>query len=196
MHKEIVLATGNKHKVEEYRKMLAPLGYVIYSTKDLNIDVDPEETGNTYKENAYIKAKSLRKLVKWPVIADDSGIEIEALDNFPGIHSSRFAESFGNDYKKTAEAVLEKLKDKTNRKASFHCCICLLEEENSKPLYFEGICPGEILEEIKGTNGFGYDPIFHSYENNLDFGTCSSEEKNEVSHRKKAIVKLATYLSI
>ena len=196
MNKQICLATNNKGKLAEYRKILAPMGFVIYSPADLNVDLDVEETGTTYRENSYIKAKAVRDLVKWPVIADDSGLEIEALDGFPGIHSARYAESFGMDYKKTAESVLTKLKGKTNRKAAFHCCICLLMEPDSKPLYFEGECKGHILEEIRGQGGFGYDPIFHSDELDLDLGLCSEEEKNRVSHRHYALQKLVTFLKI
>ena len=195
-YQQLVLATNNKHKLQEVREMIAPLGFVIYGLKDLNLDVEIEETGTTYRENAYLKAKAVASKVKWPVIADDSGLEIEALDNFPGIHSARYADSFGMDYKKTAESVLEKLKGVQNRNASFHCCICLLMSPDAKPLYFEGECKGRILEEIKGEGGFGYDPIFHAYENELDLGTCTEEQKNAVSHRHYALQKLVTFLKI
>jgi XTP/dITP diphosphohydrolase len=198
MNKEIVLATHNANKVREYRELLAPLGYLIYSSKDLNITEEPVEDGKTYRENAYIKAKALRSLVKWPVISDDSGIEIKALgEHFPGIYSARYAEEIGqSDYSVVDRLVLEKMKDAKDRSAEYHCCICLLESLESKPLYFEGICQGHILKEVKGNHGFGYDPIFHYDEGNLDFGTCSEEEKNAVSHRARALAKLVVYLSI
>jgi XTP/dITP diphosphohydrolase len=198
MNKEIVLATHNANKVREYRELLAPLGYLIYSSKDLNITEEPVEDGKTYRENAYIKAKALRSLVKWPVIADDSGIEIKALgEHFPGIYSARYAETIGqSDYAVVDRLVLEKMKDAKDRSAEYHCCICLLENVDSKPLYFEGVCQGRILTEVKGSHGFGYDPIFHYDEGNLDFGTCSEDEKNAVSHRARALQKLVVYLSI
>jgi XTP/dITP diphosphohydrolase len=198
MNNEIVLATHNANKVREYRELLAPLGYLIYSSKDLNITEEPVEDGKTYRENAYIKAKALRSLVKWPVIADDSGIEIKALgDHFPGIFSARYAEEIGqNDYAVVDRLVLEKMKNAKDRSAEYHCCICLLENIDSKPLYFEGICKGHILTEVKGSHGFGYDPIFHYDEGNLDFGACSEDEKNAVSHRARALQKLVVYLSI
>ncbi|MCR4562085.1 MAG: RdgB/HAM1 family non-canonical purine NTP pyrophosphatase [Bacilli bacterium] len=197
MNKQIVLATHNKHKLREYREILAPLGYVIYSASDLNIDEEPEEVGTTYRENAYIKAKALRKMVKWPVIADDSGIEIKALgEHFPGVHSSRYAKSISDEYAVVGRHVIGLLKDAEDRSAEYHCCICLLEEEDSKPLYFEGICKGHILEERKGESGFGFDPIFHCDEANLDFGLCTEEEKNKVSHRAKALQRLMLYLTI
>ncbi len=195
MYKPIVLATNNPHKLQEYREILAPMGYVIYGTKDLNIDCDPPEIGNTYEENAYIKAKALRNLVPYPVISDDSGLEIEALDNFPGIHSARFASQFKN-YKEAMEEILKRMKDKENRNAAFHCTICLLENKDSKPLFFSGICPGKILDHIEGEHGFGYDPIFFSNEANMPFGLASEEIKNKYSHRKKALEKLALYLAI
>lgn len=195
MNKEIVLASSNKGKIREYRELLAPLGYVIYSEKDLNLNVDPEETGKTYRENALIKAKAVRSLVKWPVIADDSGIEIESLDNFPGVFTARYAASCGG-YPATFVDLNKKLDGKSNRNATYHCCICLLEHPDSKPLYFEGECPGTLLLKPVGNGGFGYDPMFHSSEADLDFGTCSEETKNKYSHRYKALLKLATYLSI
>jgi len=196
MNKEIVLATNNKNKLREYREILAPLGFLIYCPRDLNIESDPEETGTSYQENALIKAQALAAQVHWPVIADDSGLEIEALNGFPGIHSSRFAATLGNDYQAVCGAVLQKLKGQTNRRAAFHCTICLLESPTAKPLFFEGVCPGYITMERKGDHGFGYDPIFHCVDPDMDFGTASEEEKNAVSHRARALQKLLVYLSI
>lgn len=196
MNKEIVLATNNKNKLREYREILSPLGFLVYCPHDLNIESDPEETGSSYRENAYLKAKALSEKVKWPVIADDSGLEIEALGNFPGLHSARYAASLGGDYQKVCAAVLEKLKGHKNRKAAFHCTICLLNSPTAKPLYFEGVCPGYITDEYKGNHGFGYDPIFHCVDPKMDFGTASEEEKNAVSHRARALKKLLLYFSI
>jgi XTP/dITP diphosphohydrolase len=196
MNKELVLASNNGGKLQEYREILSPLGYTIYTPKDLSIVSDPEEMGASYRENAFIKAAALRALVPWPVIADDSGLEIAALDGFPGIRSARYAATFGGDYAKTNQSILEKLRDKKDRSASYHCVICLFERPDSKPLYFEGICQGEILLEPKGKGGFGYDPIFHSEEGSYDFGVCGEPKKNTVSHRAKALQKLVTYLAI
>jgi XTP/dITP diphosphohydrolase len=197
MKKQIVIATHNKNKLREYRELLEPLGYVCYGASDLNITSEPEETGTTYAENAYIKAKALRALVDWPVISDDSGIEIAALGNhFPGIHSARWAASISPDYKIVDQKVIEMMAGKKNRSAEYHCCICLLEEKEGEPRYFEGVCQGHILEKVTGSHGFGYDPIFHYDAGNLDFGVCSEEEKNAVSHRAIASTKLVVYLSI
>lgn len=195
MNREILLATNNPGKLREYREILAPLGYTIYCPRDLNIDLDPEESGTTYRENSLIKAKAFREWVSFPVIADDSGFEVIALDDFPGLYSSRFAKECGT-YPKAMMALNEKLGDNPNRSARFRCCICLLEKEDSKPLYFEGFCEGYLLPSPKGENGFGYDPIFHGTELDKDFGLISEEEKNQVSHRAKAIQKLAVYLAI
>ena len=196
VNKEIVLATNNKNKLREYREILAPLGFLVYCPSDLNIASDPEETGTSYADNAYIKAKALAAKVPWPVIADDSGLEIDALNGFPGIHSSRFAATLGNDYRAVCQTVLQKLQGQTNRGAAFHCTICLLESTTAKPLFFEGVCPGFITTERKGDHGFGYDPIFHCVDPEMDFGTASEEEKNAVSHRARALRKLLVYLSI
>jgi XTP/dITP diphosphohydrolase len=197
MKKQIVIATHNKNKLREYRELLEPLGYVCYGANDLNISAEPEETGTTYAENAYIKAKALRSLVNWPVIADDSGIEIAALGkHFPGVHSARWAASIASDYKVVDQKVLDLLIGAKDRSAEYHCCICLLEKDGGEPRYFEGVCQGHILEQIAGNNGFGYDPIFHYDAGNLDFGRCSEAEKNAVSHRAIASAKLVVYLSI
>ncbi|MBP5091368.1 MAG: RdgB/HAM1 family non-canonical purine NTP pyrophosphatase [Bacilli bacterium] len=196
MNKEIVIATNNRGKQKEYLEMLNPIGYMVLTPRDLCVESNPEENGKDYRENSYIKALSLSRLVHRPVIADDSGFEVEALDGFPGLHSSRFADEFGGDYRKAGEALNEKLGDNPNRNAKFHCCICLLENENDKPLFFEGDFKGQLLKDKKGDNGFGYDPFFHSEELNLDMGLASDETKNKVSHRAKALSKLLVYLAI
>ena len=195
MNKEICVATNNKGKLKEYREILAPMGYVIYSPADLNIELDPEESGSSYRENAYIKAKAFAEKVPFPVLADDSGLEIHALGAFPGLHSSRFAEEMGG-YPNAYKEIFHRLEGKQDRSAHFSCTICYLENKSAKPFYFEGICPGTILEKPSGDHGFGYDPIFHCEEADLDFGLASEEEKNRYSHRAKAIAKLKLFLAI
>lgn len=196
MNKEIVLATNNKGKLLEYRNLLSPLGYVVYSPKDLNIESDPEETGSTYFENALLKARALTKLVPFPVIADDSGLEIKALGGFPGLRSARYAAKFGDDYLKAGQALADQVKNEQERTALFRCVICLIESPSSTPRYFEGICEGSFLSSPHGSNGFGYDPFFHSKEANIDFGVAPEAVKNKYSHRAKALLKLVTYLAI
>ena len=195
MNFEIVLATNNKHKVQEVRAFLAPHKIVVYGLNDLNLR--PEnviEDGANYYENALIKAKSVAKLTDIPIIADDSGLEIEALNNEPGLHSARYAESLGG-HANAIKEILNRLKDKDNRKARFVCDIVLVND-GDKPLLFEGVAEGEIADAPLGEGGFGYDPVFHSYEANKMFSELTQEEKNKVSHRGKALLKLLTYLKI
>ena len=195
MNFEIVLATNNKHKLQEVRAFLAPHKIVVYGLNDLNLKVeDAEENGKNYYENALIKAKNVAKLVDFPIIADDSGLEIEALNNEPGLHSARYAESLGG-HANAIKEILSRLEGKSNRKARFVCDIVLIND-GEKPLLFEGIAEGEIADAPIGEGGFGYDPIFHSFEVNKRFSLLTDEEKNKVSHRGKALLKLLTYLRI
>lgn len=196
MKKQIVVATHNPNKVREFKEILEPLGYEVFSDKDFNVHNEPNENGKNYQENAYIKAKALADILNMCVISDDSGIEIDALgEGFPGIRSARWAESISKDYRVVDEHVLSLLKGKENRKARYHCCICLLEDKDGKPHFFDGICEGSILETIGGYNGFGYDPIFRADEGGICFGDVSDEEKNKVSHRSKALKGLLDYLA-
>ena len=195
MNFEIVLATNNKHKLEEVRAYLAPHHMVVYGLNDLNLrPKDVQENGKNYFENALLKAEAVAKLTDLPIIADDSGLEVEALNNEPGLHSARYAESLGG-HANAIQEILKRLKDKDNRKARFVCDIVLIND-GDRPLLFEGIAEGEIADAPIGEGGFGYDPIFHSYEVNKRFSELTQEEKNKVSHRGKALYKLLTYLKI
>ena len=195
MNYEIVLATTNKHKLQEVRQILSPHKIVVYGLNDLGLKVeDVEENGKTYAENALIKAKAVQKVTSFPIIADDSGLEIIPLDNRPGMFSARYATEMGGHDKAIAQ-ILEDLKDKDDRSAQFVCDIVLLNVED-KPLVFEGIAKGTIAAEKMGEGGFGYDPIFISDETKTCFGTMGQEQKNTVSHRAKALKKLLTYLRI
>lgn len=193
MNLEIVLATNNKHKVDEYRKIFKGYKVVFYSLSDLNLNVDVIENGKTYKENALKKARAVANIVNFPVLVDDSGIEIKALGNRPGLKSARYAKEHGGS-KETNKYVLNLLKNEEDREAIFKCCIALVA--NNKEYIFEGVCPGYILKEVTGENGFGYDPIFFSSEANCPFGTASEEIKNTFSHRAKASLKLKTLLTL
>lgn len=192
-YKEFIIATNNAGKQREYEEMLSPLGIKVHSLKEMNIDIDVDENGLTYEENSYLKAKAIRELVDMPVIADDSGIEIASMGNhFPGIYSARYAKENGG-YPAVFDLINKEIQGK-DRSAEFHCCICYLEEKDSTPKYFKGICKGRLLEKPVGQGGFGYDPLFHFEEGNLDFGTCSANEKNHCSHRYNALKKFADYL--
>ena len=195
MNYEIVLATNNKHKLQEVREILSPCGIIVYCPKDLNMTVpEPEENGKNYYENALIKAKNLAKYTIFPVIADDSGLEVEAMDNKPGLFSARFATECGG-HDKAIQTILDNINNKDNRNAKFICDIVLVNVED-KPLLFEGIVEGSIGDAPQGEGGFGYDPIFISKEANKCYGLMSNEEKNKYSHRAKALKKLVTYLRI
>lgn len=193
MNFEIVLASSNNHKVKEVREILSPYGIILYGLNDLNLKIkDIEENGATYKENALIKAKAVAELVDMPVIADDSGLEIEALDNAPGIYSARFASEKGG-HDKAIEYILENVKE--NRKARFVCDIIALNLAKD-PLFFEGIAEGTIADKPYGNGGFGYDPIFISNETGKCYAELDDDTKNRVSHRGKALNKLLMYLKI
>ena len=189
---EIVIATNNPNKVEEYRQMFASISNIkLFSLKDENIHIEIEENGKTFKENSLIKAEAISKLTNKFVLADDSGLEIEALDNFPGIYSARFME--GKPYKEKWAAIFEMLKNKENKNAQFHCAITFITPSKDKYV-FEGIEKGYITEKIEGENGFGYDPIFFSNSLNKTFGNATEKEKNAVSHRGKAFSQLLEFI--
>jgi len=194
MNFELILATSNKHKVKEIREILAPHGIVLYGLSDVNLH--PEEVienGKNYYENALIKANAVAKLTSMPIIADDSGLEILSLDNKPGLHSARYAEECGG-HANAIKQIISDLKGK-DRSARFVCDIVLINVED-KPLLFEGIAEGKIIDECKGEGGFGYDPVFYSNDLNKTFSEASEEEKNLYSHRGRALKKLLTYLRI
>lgn len=195
MNFELILATNNEHKLKEVRQILSPHKIVVYGLNDLNLKPeDVEENADDYYGNALIKAQSVAKLTTMPIIADDSGLEIEAMNNKPGLRSARFAQEHGG-HDKAIAAILDYLKDKDNRKARFVCDIVMLNMED-KPLLFEGIVPGHIAERAYGEGGFGYDPIFVCEEFNKTYAELSQDEKNKASHRGKALKKLLTYLKI
>ena len=194
MNYEIILATSNKHKLKEVREILAPHHIILYGLSDLSSKLpEVDENGSTYAENALIKAKAVQKITKLPIISDDSGLEIMALNKEPGIHSARYAESLGG-HDNAIKEILKRLEDKEDRSARFVCDIVLLNVED-KPLVFEGIAEGTIGFEKMGEGGFGYDPIFISKETGKCFAEMG-EEKNAISHRAKALKKLLTYLKI
>ena len=193
--KEIILATNNQNKVREMKKKLSSFDIKVLSLKEAGIDVDVEETGETFKENAEIKADAIYEMLKKPVIADDSGLCIDALDGAPGVHSHRFAGEEATDADRI-NLVLEKLKDvpKEKRTARFKCCVCYIDENGEKH-FFEEKAEGIIGYEPKGTNGFGFDPIFHYEGDNRSFAEYSPEEKNAVSHRGKAVARFIEFIT-
>ncbi len=185
---KIVLASNNENKLREIREVLSPYGFEVISQSEAGVDGEAEENGKTFAENAYKKAEMAYKITGLPVIADDSGLEVDALNGAPGIYSARYAPK-GQRRKR----VLEEMKNVPDEKrgANFTCCICYIDEKG-KARYFEGKCFGKIGYEIRGSNGFGFDSIFMYGEKT--FAEISSEEKNKISHRANALAKLEEYL--
>ena len=189
---KILLATNNPHKLLEIREILTPYDIVVYGIDDLNLHPkEVDENGLTYYENALIKANSLKDLTDIPIIADDSGLEVEAMNNKPGIHSARYAKEH-DGHENAMKEILKIVKDAHNDKARFVCDIVMVNLEES-PLLFEGITNGTIKEK-EGHGGFGYDPIFVEESTNISYAKMTSEEKNIYSHRAKAIMKMVSYL--
>lgn len=182
------IASKNKHKIAEFKRILLPLNIDVMSEADLEIPLtDVDETGNTFEENAYLKAFSAMREVNLPVIADDSGLCVDYLNGQPGIYSARFAgEPTDND--RNNNKLLELLKDvpANKRTAKFVCCIVCVFPDGSR-LTVNGECHGRIADKPSGNRGFGYDPLFISKIG--CFGELSDEEKDSVSHRGRALKK-------
>ena len=187
---ELVIATHNKHKLDEIQKLLGERIKLI-SLRDLGCNEDIPETGTTLKENAYQKAKYVWEKYKKNCFADDTGLMVEALDGAPGVYSARYAGEHCS-FDDNIDLLLENMEGKTNRNASFETVVCLIED--GKEQYFEGRCEGCILTERYGRGGFGYDPIFMPNGYGESFAEISMEEKNKISHRGKATAKLIKYL--
>jgi XTP/dITP diphosphohydrolase len=191
-NREIVIATSNPNKLKEFRRMLEPLGFKVTSLKEEGVDIDVEETGKTFKDNSLIKADCIaKKLPGKIIIADDSGLEIHALGNFPGIYSARWME--GHTYIEKNTELIRRLEGQKDRSADFVCAITLINFE-TEPLSFVGQTQGQIAEQILGNDGFGYDPIFIPEGKDRSYAQMSGEEKDQVSHRGKAFRLLLDYL--
>lgn len=191
--KEIVVATTNKGKLKEISAMLEKLGIEVKSIKDvLGYNPDIAETGTTFTENAVIKAETVMNMIHMPTLADDSGLEVDALDKQPGIYSSRFmGEDTSYDIKN--QWIIDAVKDKEDKIARFVCAMALaIPDEETKT--FLGTFEGEINDCIDGENGFGYDPIFYYPPLKKTSAVMTMEEKNKVSHRAKALKALYDYL--
>lgn len=187
--KDIMIATSNKGKVREYKSLLEPLGYIVHDLSELD-PIEIDENGSTFQENALIKAKSIKDKCNMIVIADDSGLEIDALNKEPGIHSARYLE--GHDYSYKNKVLLERMKGKTNRNARFVCAIALCDETGDH--LFTGVMEGKINDQAAGDNGFGYDPIFLVEQFGKTSAQLTMEQKNSVSHRGIATRELLDYL--
>lgn len=187
---DVVIATNNKNKVKEYKKILKDFDINLLTLSDLNIQCDPEETGTSFKENALIKAQEIAKYTDKIVVADDSGLVVDAFPDLLGIYSHRFLGD--TTYPEKCKEVIRLLKDKDNRRARFICCIAVVNL-TKEPLFFDGIIEGSIGYEYVGNNGFGYDPIFIPDGYNITTAQMTDEEKNAISHRGKAGLKMAKF---
>ena len=190
--RKLVFATNNDHKLRELMEILPP-EFELLSLNDIHCTDDIPETGDTLEANAAQKSFYIWNKYQINCFADDTGLEIEAIGNEPGVYSARYA---GEDKSAAANMlkVLEKLEGETNRKAQFRCVISLVIE--GKETHFEGVVKGEILKEKQGEAGFGYDPIFVPDGYNQSFAEMSANDKNQISHRGRAVMKLVEYLKI
>lgn len=189
MINRLVFATNNQHKTLEVAKILAP-DYAVLNLKDINCLVDIPETGDTFAENATLKSTYVFENFGLDCFADDSGLEVEALNNEPGIYSARY--SGVKDDTINLQLLLKNMDGQTNRKARFKTVISLLK--NGENHLFEGVIEGTITSNPSGTNGFGYDPIFKPNGYDITFAEMDMAEKNKISHRALAMQKLIDFL--
>ena len=196
--KTLIFATGNAHKAYEVKKMLEGLDVSVLTLKDAGLDLDIEETGKTFRENSLIKARAVFAASKQAVLADDSGIEIDAFGGAPGVYSSRF---MGEDtpYPVKCAAILERMKDVPDEKrgADFRCVMSFIAPDaEGRPQEFvgEGAVYGRIARKPAGENGFGYDPVFLLPERGVTTAELSDEEKNAISHRGLALQAMKPHL--
>jgi len=190
MKKTIVFATNNLHKLQEVRAILEN-DFDVLSLRDIHCLADIPETGTTLQENALIKARYVKDNYGYDCFADDTGLEVEALDNAPGVYSARYA---GDDHnsERNVEKLLRELKDKPNRNARFRTIIAFLQ--GNQEFIFEGQVIGSIANERRGNSGFGYDPVFLPEGYQETFAEMGEDEKNKISHRAAAVAKFSSFL--
>ncbi len=190
--KQLLIATSNQHKIEEFKQMLQPLGYEVLSLLDIQETFNIVEDGTTFEENALIKVRTIFEKLHIPVCSDDSGLTVNALNGAPGVYSARFlGEDTSYDIKN--QYIIDQVKDHEDKGAQFVCVIAYKDEEG-KEYVFKGIVEGEIYHEQLGSNGFGYDPIFYYPPYQTTTANVSSEMKNAISHRGRALAKFLEHL--
>lgn len=189
MKQKIVFATNNAHKLEEVVAILGA-NYEVLSLREIGCNADIPETADTFAGNALQKAKYVKEHYGYDCFADDSGLEVDALDGAPGVYSARYS---GGGSEANMDKLLYNLTGKSNRDAQFRTVIALLIDEDTQ--FFEGVVRGSIIEERRGEGGFGYDPIFVPEGYDLTFAELGGEVKNRISHRAKAVEQLARYLN-
>lgn len=187
--KQIVLATRNKGKIKEFEALVADFDIAVKGLDDFGPIPPVVEDGNTFEENAYKKAFHTARVLGFPALADDSGLEVDALDGSPGVYSARYAGEGATDEDNNIK-LLKALNGETNRKAAFKCVLSIAVP-TGPALVYEGSCEGEIADSMKGSNGFGYDPLFYYPPFNKTFAELTKEEKNKISHRGKAMAEMS-----
>lgn len=188
--KQIVFATNNKHKLEEMRAIVGK-NFEILSLSDIGCHEDIPETGNTFEDNALMKARYIKEKYGYDCFADDSGLEVTALNNAPGVFSARYAGE-PSDSLRNIEKLMSNMEGKTERSARFRTSIALLY--NGEEHLFKGVIEGKIIDTLRGDKGFGYDPVFVPDGYDITFAEMSSEEKNSISHRARATKELVDFL--
>ena len=188
---KLVLASNNAHKLEEISKILADLDMEVIPQKALGITIEPDENGRTFEENSYIKAKAIMDACGLPTIADDSGLMVDALNGEPGVHTARFGGETVRTDRERYEYLLSRMEGipLEQRGAKFVTVITLLFPDGRK-VVARGECPGRIQFVAEGENGFGYDPVFYSYDAGNSFALLPPEVKNSLSHRARALKAL------
>lgn len=183
---KVILASKNQHKLTELSAILSQLGFEIALESEYGLDIDVEETGTTFEENSFLKADAVMKASGLPVLADDSGLMVDALDGAPGVYSARYGHK-ASDKERTAY-LLENMKNvpEERRGAKFVCVITCLFPDGRK-IVARGECPGVIARTPHGENGFGYDPVFYLPELGMTYAELPSEQKNAISHRARAL---------
>lgn len=183
---KVILASKNQHKLTELSAILSQLCFEIALESEYGLDIDVEETGTTFEENSFLKADAVMKASGLPVLADDSGLMVDALDGAPGVYSARYGHK-ASDKERTAY-LLENMKDvpEERRGAKFVCVITCLFPDGRK-IVARGECPGVIARAPHGENGFGYDPVFYLPELGMTYAELPSEQKNAISHRARAL---------
>ncbi|RNL58656.1 RdgB/HAM1 family non-canonical purine NTP pyrophosphatase [Zhongshania marina] len=185
----VVLASGNRGKLAELGNLLADMGITLRSQAEFNV-IEADETGLSFIENAILKARNAARQTGFAALADDSGLSVDALGGAPGIYSARYAGEHAQDADNNAK-LLHALKNETKRHAHFHCALAFVRHaDDPAPIVAEGLWHGEILSAPRGSNGFGYDPLFYIADLNLCSAELSKEQKNQLSHRALALSQL------
>lgn len=188
--KEIIIATKNKGKAKDFEQLLEPMGYKVLTLHDVAPHMDVEETGETFEANAILKAEAIAQELQATVIADDSGLEIDALDGEPGVYSARYSGDERNDESNIDKVLQKMVQVPGSEKTARFRCVLALASPGKETILFEGTCEGLITDERKGENGFGYDPIFYVPALDKTMAEMKPSEKASVSHRGNAIREL------